>query len=41
MEVVNSWLEFKIDAIDPKISTKDIMDLIHVKQRLAESLIVI
>lgn len=41
MAVVNSWLEYKRDAIDLKIPAKDIMDLIHFKQRLAESLIMV
>ncbi|XP_022167869.1 piggyBac transposable element-derived protein 4-like, partial [Myzus persicae] len=41
MAVVNSWLEYKRDAINLKIPTKEIMDLIHFKQHLAESLIMI
>jgi len=39
MAVVNSWLEYKKYAMDLEISSKDIMDLIYFKQRLAESLI--
>lgn len=37
--VVNSWLEYKRDATDLEIPSKDIIDLIYFKQRLAESLI--
>jgi hypothetical protein len=39
MAVVNCWLEYKRDAAELNIEPKDIMDLLHFKQRLGESLI--
>jgi hypothetical protein len=39
MAVVNCWLEYKRDAAELSIEPKDVMDLLHFKQCLKESLI--
>lgn len=39
LAVVNSWLEYKRDASTLKLPAKDVLDLLHFRIRLAESLI--
>lgn len=39
MAVVNCLLEYKRDAAELNIEPKDVMDLLHFKQRLGENLI--
>jgi len=39
MAVVNCWLEYKRDAAELSIEPKDVMDWLHFKRRLGESLI--
>lgn len=41
MTVVNCWLEYKRDAANLEVSDKDTMDLLHFKQRLPESLMLV
>ncbi|KAL7867876.1 hypothetical protein SRHO_G00092600 [Serrasalmus rhombeus] len=39
MAVVNSWLEYRLDAKRANIQTKDIQDLLHFKMNVAQSLV--
>jgi len=41
MATVNSWLEYKMDCKHLNIDNKNIMDLLHFKERLAETLILV
>ncbi|XP_015377550.1 PREDICTED: piggyBac transposable element-derived protein 3-like [Diuraphis noxia] len=41
MACVNSWLEYKMDCKHLNIVNKNIMDLLHFKERLAETLILV
>lgn len=39
MAVVNSWLEYRLDAKRANIQTKDIQDLLHFKMNVAQCLV--
>uniref|UniRef100_A0A3B4VA40 PiggyBac transposable element-derived protein domain-containing protein n=1 Tax=Seriola dumerili TaxID=41447 RepID=A0A3B4VA40_SERDU len=39
MAVVNSWLEYRLDAKRANIQTKDIQDLLHFKMKVAQCLV--
>lgn len=38
--VVSSWLEYKRDCLELKVPRKEVLDLLHFRMRLAESLVV-
>ncbi|CAI6370994.1 unnamed protein product [Macrosiphum euphorbiae] len=41
MATVNSWLEYKMDCKHLNVDKKHIMDLLHFKERLSETLILV